>query len=365
MQPESDVPQELVDEPSNEELRAISRRSALRLLGGAGLFMSPPAPPKPWPPQRREPRAPRRLREPRPARPPRRFGAAGSCVLIPEETEGPYALDLSGDEPMFRSEITEGHPGVPLSMTLALVDANADCVPVSGARVDLWHCDADGSYSGFSQPGNDTTGETFCRGIQLTDDNGQVTFQTVYPGWYQGRITHVHFQVFLDSGLAATSQIAFPEEVDRSRLRRRSIRRQGPQHIGVQLLPGHGLRRRHPVPDGIAHRRPHFRLHRHPVGGYRGLTYSSFPPLGEGGGAFPRCEAVSSSWEFASPRPTASRWVPPPAGGRRVCGLRFLLRRTERISQRVPHPAAGTDSMAAVCRSVCRLLRVRLPSSVW
>ncbi len=215
MQPESDVPQELVDEPSNEELRAISRRSALRLLGGAGLFIvaacatetvatatsgasGTTAAPGTTAGATASTAA---------------FGAAGSCVLIPEETEGPYALDLSGDEPMFRSEITEGHPGVPLSLTLALVDANADCAPVSGARVDLWHCDADGSYSGFSQPGNDTTGETFCRGIQLTDDNGQVTFQTVYPGWYQGRITHVHFQVFLDSGLAATSQIAFPEEI--------------------------------------------------------------------------------------------------------------------------------------------------------
>ena len=212
MQPESDLPQELVDEPSNEELRAISRRSALRLLGGAGLFMiaacatetvatatSAASGTTAFPGTTAASTA--------------AFGTAGSCVLIPEETEGPYALDLSGDEPMFRSEITEGHAGVPLSMTLALVDANADCVPVSGARVDLWHCDAEGSYSGFSQPGNDTTGETFCRGIQLTDENGQVTFQTVYPGWYQGRITHVHFQVFLDSGLAATSQIAFPEEV--------------------------------------------------------------------------------------------------------------------------------------------------------
>jgi protocatechuate 3,4-dioxygenase beta subunit len=102
---------------------------------------------------------------------------------------------------------------VPLTLTLSLVDVNAGCGPIEGARIDVWHCDADGVYSGVSQPGNDTTGQTFCRGIQLTDPNGQATFQTVYPGWYQGRITHVHFQVFLDSGLVATSQIAFPEEV--------------------------------------------------------------------------------------------------------------------------------------------------------
>lgn len=141
------------------------------------------------------------------------FGGAGSCVLIPEETEGPYPLDLSGSEEFFRSDIAEGHAGVPLTLTLSLVDVDSGCAPIAGARVDIWHCDADGIYSGYSQPRSDTTGETFCRGIQTTDNSGQVTFQTIYPGWYQGRITHIHFQVFLDSGLAATSQIAFPEEI--------------------------------------------------------------------------------------------------------------------------------------------------------
>ncbi len=205
-----------LEEPTNEELRLIGRRSALRLLGGAGLAViaacategatgttatagtstsagtgSTTAG----------------------AGATTTFGGAGTCVLIPEETEGPYPLDLSGDEAFFRSDISEGRSGVPLTLTLSLVDVNASCAPLEGARIDVWHCDADGVYSGVSQPGNDTTGETFCRGIQLTDGNGQATFQTVYPGWYQGRITHIHFQVFLDSGLAATSQIAFPEDV--------------------------------------------------------------------------------------------------------------------------------------------------------
>ena len=96
---------------------------------------------------------------------------------------------------------------------MALVNASADCAPISDARVDLWHCDADGNYSGFGQPGVDTTGETFCRGIQISDGAGLVTFQTIYPGWYPGRITHVHFQVFLGDGLVATSQLAFPPEI--------------------------------------------------------------------------------------------------------------------------------------------------------
>ncbi|MEX1124803.1 MAG: intradiol ring-cleavage dioxygenase [Acidimicrobiia bacterium] len=141
------------------------------------------------------------------------FGGAGSCVLIPEETAGPYPLDLSGEEVFVRTDITEGGPGVPVALTLTLVNASADCAPTANARVDLWHCDADGVYSGYSQPGSDTTGETFCRGIQVSDSNGQVTFQTIHPGWYQGRITHIHFQAFLENGLVATSQIAFPPEI--------------------------------------------------------------------------------------------------------------------------------------------------------
>lgn len=138
---------------------------------------------------------------------------AVACVLIPEETEGPYPLDLSGSEQYVRQDITEGRAGVPLTLTLRLLNVNDDCSPIAGARVDVWHCDKDGVYSGYSQPGADTAGETFCRGIQLSDETGTATFTTIYPGWYQGRITHIHFQVFLDSGLAATSQLAFPEEI--------------------------------------------------------------------------------------------------------------------------------------------------------
>jgi protocatechuate 3,4-dioxygenase beta subunit len=210
-----------LDEPSNEELRVISRRSALRLLSGAGLALvagcgvdsststigsgsaSTPAG-----------SASTQATPVTSTAPSSTFGGAGSCVLIPQETEGPFPLDLSGDEAFFRTDITEGRPGVPMTLALALVDVNAGCRPISGARVDVWHCDADGSYSGFAQRGGaDTSGETFCRGIQLSDAGGQVTFQTIFPGWYPGRITHVHFQVFFDSGLASTSQIAFPAEV--------------------------------------------------------------------------------------------------------------------------------------------------------
>lgn len=143
-------------------------------------------------------------------------GTPGTCTLIPEETEGPYPLTaVLSNSAMVRAEITEGKTGVPLTLVLNLVDVNSDCAPITNASVYVWHCDKDGVYSGYSQPGADTRGETFCRGIQDVDEEGVVMFETIYPGWYTGRITHIHFQVFLFSSptATATSQIAFPEEI--------------------------------------------------------------------------------------------------------------------------------------------------------
>jgi protocatechuate 3,4-dioxygenase beta subunit len=139
--------------------------------------------------------------------------AATTCVITPEETEGPYGLDLHTNPELFRRDITEGHQGVPLTVTLTVLNVGGSCAPIKNARVDIWQCDADGVYSGFSQPGSNTVGETFMRGIQMTDADGKVTFDTVYPGWYQGRVTHIHYEVFLNDGLVATSQIAFPDAV--------------------------------------------------------------------------------------------------------------------------------------------------------
>ena len=134
-----------------------------------------------------------------------------SCVITPQETAGPYPLDLHTNSAFFRRDITEGKPGVPLAVTLTILDSS--CQPLVNARVDIWQTDKDGVYSGYSQPGANTVGQTFCRGIQLTDAKGQVTFDTVYPGWYPGRITHIHFQVYLNNGLVATSQLAFPQDL--------------------------------------------------------------------------------------------------------------------------------------------------------
>ena len=139
----------------------------------------------------------------------------GMCVLIPEETQGPYPLfnDIASAAMYQREDITEGKAGMPLRLTLNVVDVNRSCAPVTTAMVYVWHCDKDGAYSGYSQPGADTRGQTFLRGVQTTDTNGRVTFATIFPGWYQGRATHIHFRVYLALDLHATSQLAFPTDV--------------------------------------------------------------------------------------------------------------------------------------------------------
>ena len=141
--------------------------------------------------------------------------SSASCVLIPQETVGPYPLwnDIASASAYMRADITEGRPGVPLNLLLTIVNASSGCAPITNALVYVWHCDKDGAYSGYSQPGSNAIGQTFCRGVQMTDSAGVARFTTIYPGWYSGRITHIHFRVYLGNALEATSQLAFPAEI--------------------------------------------------------------------------------------------------------------------------------------------------------
>src|SRR4051794_7914612 len=109
---------------------------------------------------------------------------AVKCVLTPEQTEGPFYIP--GER--VRRNIAEGRPGAHLRLRLQVVSAST-CKPIKGAAVDIWHCDALGAYSSGSR--------TFMRGIQRTGAKGIATFDTVYPGWYQGRAVHIHVKVHL------------------------------------------------------------------------------------------------------------------------------------------------------------------------
>lgn len=134
---------------------------------------------------------------------------ASNCVLYPQQTEGPYYLDLD----TLRRDITEGKTGAPLAVVLQV--QREDCTPLANVALDLWHCDAEGVYSGFPQQlgGLDTSGQTFLRGTQVTGDDGVARFETIYPGWYPGRTTHIHFKVHTSAFSEATSQLYFPEGV--------------------------------------------------------------------------------------------------------------------------------------------------------
>ena len=116
--------------------------------------------------------------------------AARSCKLTPEVTEGPFYVALD----RIRKDITEGRPGVPLTLKLRVVDVRK-CAPIRGAAVDIWHCDAGGLYSDESS--NGTAGQTYLRGVQLTNRKGFATIRTIYPGHYTGRATHIHIKVHI------------------------------------------------------------------------------------------------------------------------------------------------------------------------
>jgi protocatechuate 3,4-dioxygenase beta subunit len=128
-----------------------------------------------------------------------------SCVLTPELTEGPYFVPNEA----LRRDVTEGKPGVPLLLSLTVLNAST-CKPVRNAAVDIWHCDAVGVYSGAvaGDPGTN-----YLRGVQRTSAKGVATFKTVYPGWYRGRAVHIHVKVHVGGNVVHTGQLFFPAAV--------------------------------------------------------------------------------------------------------------------------------------------------------
>jgi protocatechuate 3,4-dioxygenase beta subunit len=126
-----------------------------------------------------------------------------SCVLAPEQTEGPYYLD----DAAIRRNVTEGRSGVALTLRLTVVNV-ANCKPIKGAAVEIWHCDAGGDYSGVQGDAG-----MFLRGIQRTDAKGLALFKTIYPGWYQGRTVHIHTMVHLGGNVVHTGQLYFSDAI--------------------------------------------------------------------------------------------------------------------------------------------------------
>jgi protocatechuate 3,4-dioxygenase beta subunit len=133
-------------------------------------------------------------------------GTNSLCAVIPTETAGPFPSRAD----FFRSDIREGKAGTLLTLTLKVVNVNSGCTPVSGVDVEIWHVDTAGDYSQYGTQ----TAATFLRGIQTTNASGEVTFTTVYPGWYQGHATHIHAEVTRSGQSVKVTQIAFPESIN-------------------------------------------------------------------------------------------------------------------------------------------------------
>ena len=145
------------------------------------------------------------------------------CRLTTATVEGPYFID----QRIIRSNIRERQAGVPLELELRVANANASCRPIGGAVVSVWHCNAEGEYSGylFNDPNKfpdlasvnefghvaHRDNERWLRGAQTTDAEGKVTFQTIVPGWYTPRAAHIHVRVHLGGDRMMTTQLYFPQ----------------------------------------------------------------------------------------------------------------------------------------------------------
>jgi protocatechuate 3,4-dioxygenase beta subunit len=191
-------------------VESFSRRDVLRILGlGSAAFLF----------------GPDRLRSFPEASPDFESGAWAAnppaCVVRPEQTEGPYFVDAKLNRSDIRVDPSDKSvkPGVPLRLEFQVSRiAGAACTSLSGAMVDVWHCDASGVYSDVSDGRADARGKKFLRGFQQTNANGVAEFMTIYPGWYEGRAVHIHFKIrsAAQGGRAQefTSQLYFDESVN-------------------------------------------------------------------------------------------------------------------------------------------------------
>jgi protocatechuate 3,4-dioxygenase beta subunit len=197
--------------------RILSRREILALLGGSGVALLAAC-------------APGALSSASPTTAAQQTSAAAttaaatsaaattlpSCIVRPAVTEGPYFVDEKLNRSDIRSDPSNGtvRDGAPLALTFLVSRVTGSaCAALSGATVDVWHCDALGVYSDANDAGFNTKGQKFLRGYQTTDASGSAQFTTIYPGWYQGRAVHIHFKIRTTTS-EFTSQLFFDDALN-------------------------------------------------------------------------------------------------------------------------------------------------------
>jgi protocatechuate 3,4-dioxygenase beta subunit len=186
--------------------RVLTRREILALLGGTGAALVAGI------------ALPRLVSAQSTATP--TATALPACVVRPELTEGPYFVDGQLNRMDIRVDPSDDSikEGLPLLLTYRVSDVTGGvCAPLAGAQVDVWHCDADGVYSGVQDRSFDTSGQMWLRGFQVTDEDGIAQFITIVPGWYSGRAVHIHFKIRTEpeneSGYEFTSQFFFDPDL--------------------------------------------------------------------------------------------------------------------------------------------------------
>lgn len=141
------------------------------------------------------------------------WDATGECPTSPMETKGPFPIKTPAE--WVRENIIVDRKGIPLLITLDIQEKTNNCNALSNVIVDIWHCDADGNYSeygGIRMQPTDYTDRHFLRGRQTTNANGQVSFVSIFPGWYQGRAPHIHVEILDENEKSLlVTQIAFEE----------------------------------------------------------------------------------------------------------------------------------------------------------
>jgi protocatechuate 3,4-dioxygenase beta subunit len=139
------------------------------------------------------------------------FAAADTCVLTCAATLGPCYSNVN----LVRRDITSGIVGLPMRLGFRIVNADT-CQPIQGATIDIWHTNKDGNYSALSgQCSNDSTtlSQNFSRGIQSSNADGWVYFDSIFPGWYSGRVTHMHLTVRIGTTAVVTTQFFFADRI--------------------------------------------------------------------------------------------------------------------------------------------------------
>ncbi len=134
---------------------------------------------------------------------------ADACVTSPTETKGPFPNRTPRE--MVMANIKSDRTGAAFLINLTIQNTTANCAALAGAKVDIWHCDKEGTYSEYGG----ASGQHFLRGRQTTDMNGKVSFLSIYPGWYSGRAPHLHIEVMSAAGKSLlVTQLAFPEDIN-------------------------------------------------------------------------------------------------------------------------------------------------------